>query len=263
MPDDPRSPGSDAAGDAPLRVLIVDDEPIAVAAALQALDGAPGVEIIGTAGDVEAALAAVRAQAPDLILLDVEMPGPNGLDLARRLGGTGPEIVYVTAFQDYAVGAFEVEAVDYVVKPFTPDRLRAAIHRARRRRRRDAIAPPVTEGPPGQGRTYEDWVWAPCRGGQVRVPVNSIEWVEAAGDYVVVHTATQSHLMRSTLNAFAKRLDPARFLRVHRSSVVRLDTVREINRAGNGRISLVLESGSVTPVGDLYQARVEAELIRP
>lgn len=248
LPQDsiPQRPGPE-----PLRAFVVDDEPLAVDRIRQALEGVPGVEVTGWAHDAAAATEALRATAPDLLLLDIEMPGASGLDLARTLGEDGPEVVFVTAFQDHAASAFDLAAVDYVVKPFEPDRLRAAVWRARRRR-----AAPVPPAP----RAFLPCIWAPTRSGLVRVPVCDIEWVEAAGDYVLVHTQTQSHLLRGPLSALAERLDPARIVRTHRSALVQLDAVREVRRTRWGRWNLVLQSGSIVPVGELYQAQLEAAL---
>lgn len=236
-----------------MRILIVDDEPLAVLRIEHALDGFEGVEVVGSAADTRDAAEAVRKLRPDLILLDIEMPGATGLEFAATLVDAGPDVVFVTAFEHYAARAFEVEAVDYLIKPFEDDRLHAAVHRAMRRAAGDKVPSPSAPA-------YDQAVWAPTKTGSVRVPVESLEWVEAAGDYVLLHTAARSHLLRGTLTALGKRLDPAVIPRVHRSAMVRLAAVTEVRRGRWGRVDLVLESGSIVGVGEMYQEDVEMAL---
>ncbi len=238
-----------------MRILIVDDEPLAVLRIEHALAGIKAVEIVGSAADTDEAAEAVRKLRPDLILLDIEMPGATGLEFAATLLDAGPEVVFVTAFEHYAARAFEVEAVDYLIKPFEDDRLHAAVRRAMRRAAGD-------DAPASSAPAYDQAIWAPTKTGSVRVPVESLEWIEAAGDYVLLHTGSRSHILRGTLTALGKRLDPAVIPRVHRSAMVRLASITEVRRGRWGRVDLVLESGSVVGVGEMYQEDVERALSR-
>ena len=243
---------------APLRVFIADDEPLARLMLEQALAAMPDVELVGSAPDGKAAAEALERTHADLLLLDIEMPNLDGVELAAALReGSGPDIVFVTAFDDRALEAIAVEALDYVVKPFTTDRLRAAIERAKRRR--NPPPPPEPTGP-RPASAFDADIWVPGRQGAVRVHVDAIEWVEAAGDYVLLHTSTRSHMLRATVGGIAERLDPAVILRTHRSSMVRIDRVRGIRRTAGRRLLLVLESGVSVAVGDRYRGDVEAAL---
>jgi len=241
-----------------MRILIVDDEPLAILRIEHAVTGFEGVEVVGSASDAVEAADAVRRLNPDLILLDIQMPGATGLEFAATLVDQGPEVIFVTAFENYAAQAFEVEAVDYLIKPFEDDRLHAAFRRALKRR---SALGEVTS-PTSKPARYEAAIWAPTKSGATRVPVESLEWIEAAGDYVLLHTATRSHILRGTLTGLEKRLDPTVVRRVHRSAMARLGAVTEIRRDRWRRLSLVLESGSVVAVGEVYQAEVERILSR-
>lgn len=249
-----------------LRVLLIDDEPLAVARLEVAFRAIPDVEVVGQANDGIAAAQAIAELKPDLVMLDIQMPGMNGLELARALDvSPRPEIVFVTAFERYAPEAFEVEATDFLLKPVEFERLREAVGRALRRRSlRDkadraaeleqTIKTQAPESP------YDNELWAPGRSSLVRVPVSQIEWIEAARDYVLLHTPTRSYILRATMSALAQKLDPAVMLRVHRSAFVRLDAVSEIRRAGAGRLVLCLGSGAEVQVGSVYVSAVQQAL---
>ncbi|MEW5685621.1 MAG: LytTR family DNA-binding domain-containing protein [Pseudomonadota bacterium] len=244
-----------------LKVFIVDDEPVARDTLRAALSGMDDVEVVGESSGGEPAVEAVNAAAPDIAILDVQMPGLDGMELAHRLAGPRrPEIVFLTGFQEYAARAFEVEAVDYLIKPLQPDRLRAAIDRAHRRARARAAVEEVAEIENAAATTYESELWAPDREGYARVRATAIEWVEAAGDYALLHTSLRSHMLRVTLSGLSRRLDPRLVLRVHRSAMVAPRAVRRVTRSRNGRLMLVLESEVTVPVGDVYHDDVVAAL---
>lgn len=241
-----------------MRVLLVDDEPPALDRLAVFFANIPGTTIVGTAADGIEAQAAIERLRPDLVMLDIQMPEMSGLALASTLPfDERPEIVFVTAFEQFAPDAFEVEAADYLLKPVRLDRLRQAVERARRRQagRRAAHQPA-----PAPATGFDDAIWVPLRDGQTRVPVASIEWIEAAGDYAMLHTALRSHLLRTTMSALEKRIDPAELMRVHRSAFVRLARVVEIRRVDKWLLTLVLSDGAEVAVGPNYAKAVTAAL---
>lgn len=255
----------------PLRVLIVDDEPLALERLRVAFEEIDGAELVGSAADGPSALAAIDALSPDLVVLDVQMPGATGIQVASRLDDAQrPEVVFVTAFEHHAPDAFEVEAADYLLKPVRFDRLRQAVERARRRRReRDAAglaAQLETEVDALRAAArpstspYDAEIWVPGRHGLVRVPVESIDWIEAARDYALLHTPAKTWILRITMAAMQGRLDPAVMLRVHRSAFVRKDAVASVARPGKGLISLTLKDGAEVHVGPNYTRAVLAAL---
>ena len=244
-----------------MRILLVDDEPAALERLAALLSQSPDVSVVGTARNGREAAQAIADLHPDLVLLDIQMPEASGLAVAAALPAADrPEIIFVTAFELYAVDAFEVEAADYLLKPVRFDRLRQAIERARRRQsqrvalaRADAaLAAPVDEDPDG--------FWVQVRSGFVRVPLGDIDWIEAAKDYVLLHTATRSHIHRVTMNALERKLNPAELTRVHRSAFVRPARVAEVKRLGKGLISLVLQDGVNVAVGPSYVNTVTERL---
>lgn len=238
-----------------LRVVIADDEPPALERLQALFADMDGVEIAGTARDGREAADRIAAVKPDLVLLDIQMPHMSGLKVAASLPAEDrPEIVFVTAFEHYAPDAFEVEAADYLLKPVRFDRLRQAIDRARRRRAMRAAEARLAAAPEAPAR--EDAIWVDHPRGKVRVDVREIEWIEAAKDYVLLHTPTRSHIHRVTMAALEERLDTAELMRVHRSAFVRLSLVREVERLGKGLIALVLEGGVTVSVGPSYSKAV-------
>ena len=240
-----------------MRVLLVDDEPPALERLEAFFANMPDIEVVGTAANGLEANDKIAALAPDLVMLDIQMPELSGLAVAGALPfDKRPEIVFVTAFEHFAPDAFEVEAADYLLKPVRFDRLRQAVERARRRQagRRAALEPVAVPSP------YDDAIWVPTRTGQIRVPVESIDWIEATGDYAMLHTSLRSYLYRSTMSALAKRLDPGALMRVHRSAFVRLSKVAEVRRDGRWLVTLVLSDGAEVSVGPNYARAVVAAL---
>lgn len=244
-----------------MRILLVDDEPAALERLAALLSQSPDVSVVGTARNGREAAQAIADLHPDLVLLDIQMPEASGLAVAAALPPEDrPEIIFVTAFELYAADAFEVEAADYLLKPVRFDRLRQAIERARRRqsqrtalaRAADALAAPADKDPDG--------FWVQVRTGFVRVPLGDIDWIEAAKDYVLLHTATRSHIHRATMNALERKLNPAELTRVHRSAFVRPARVAEVKRLGKGLISLVLQDGVNVAVGPSYVNAVTERL---
>ena len=244
-----------------LRTLIVDDEPLAVERMQIICAGIPALAVVGTASDGAAALRLVEALAPDLLLLDMTMPELDGLSVARRLSGreNPPAIVFVTAHDSFAVEAFDLDAVDYVLKPVTAERLERAIGRALARR--------------GAGRERgetSDWIaefWVPYRSELLRIAANDVHRIDAERDYVRLHlggagggagVGTRSYLLLQTIAGIEARLDPLRFIRVHRSVILRRDRITGLRHDGLGVWSVELGEAEPVRIGRTYLAKVKA-----
>jgi DNA-binding LytR/AlgR family response regulator len=254
-----------------LRVIAIDDEPLALRRLEWCLQDVPDVALVGKTGHPQRGLELIRTLAPDVVLLDVEMPELSGFELIDALGtlegAPMPEIVFVTAFDHFAVKAFAVSVVDYLLKPVERSRLIEALERARvRRELRDAQARVqelreiidnlrIDRRSDSQKR-YETELWIREGDARVRVPVEMIERLEADGDYVRLHVGQRVRLMRARLGDLAERLDPARFVRVHRSEIVRHDLIVAIRRHESGRTFAVLAGGREVPVSRRYVSRV-------
>lgn len=244
-----------------LRTLLVDDEPLALERLRVFFRDIDGAEVVGTARDGREAAEAIERLKPDLALLDIQMPEQNGLRVAATLPAEErPEIIFVTAFEQYAPDAFEVEAADYLLKPVRFDRLWQAVERAKRRKQlRDLAGRAEAGAAPGPG-AHEDGLWVPTRSGAVFVPVETIDWIEAQRDYVMLHTATRSHILRISMRALEERLDPAQLMRVHRSAFARPANVVEVQRLGRTISALVLKDGAIVQVGPNYSRKVAERL---
>jgi two-component system LytT family response regulator len=230
---------------APVRTVIVDDEPLARRRLRAMLAAEPGVEIVGEAGTGSAAVAVVIETRPDLLLLDIEMPGANGFDVLKQLAGIhAPAVVFVTAHDEHAIRAFDVQALDYVLKPVVEDRLKAAVRRAIARRREqdreNARIPVKTDR------------------GVTLVPAADIHWLEADGDLVVLHAARGKHVLRTTMAEIADRLPGRQFVRVHRSAIVNIDAIQAIQPLFKGDYAIVLKTGATVRSGRTYRAAVQA-----
>lgn len=255
-----------------LRVIAIDDEPLALRRLEWCLEDMPGVALVGKTGDAQRGLEMIRTLAPDVVLLDVEMPELSGFELIDELGALGdipmPEIVFVTAFDHFAVKAFAASVVDYLLKPVERNRLQEALERARvRRELRDAQARvqelrQIIDNLRGDRRNggaqkkYETELWIREGDARVRVPVEMVERFEADGDYVRLHVGQRVRLLRARLGDLAERLDPAQFVRVHRSEIVRHDLISAIRRHDSGRTFAVLSGGREVPVSRRYVSRV-------
>lgn len=272
----------------PLRVLLADDEPLVRRGLRAVLADEPDVDVVGEARDGDEAVRLIRALAPALVFLDVQMPGRDGFAVLDALEpAERPAVVFVTAFDAYAVRAFDVQAVDYVVKPFDDDRLRAALARVRAR-----LAALPASGAPAVGAGLDDAALeallralraasthagtdaAPPaylqrllvreRDRTVVVPVDTVDWLEADDNYVRVHTRHPglrgTPLLRETLTRLAAALDPRAFARVHRSALVRLAVVQALEPLVNGEQSVVLRDGTRLTLGRTHRAEFEARL---
>ena len=241
----------------PLRTLIVDDEPLAVERLQILAARIPALHVVGTASDGAQALRLAEALAPDLLLLDMTMPEIDGLAVARQLaaGASRPVVIFVTAHDQFAVEAFDCDAVDYVLKPVAQDRLTRAVERALARRTSDAPAAPPAEVEPG------DWLeefWVPHRSELIRLAAADIDRIDAERDYVRLHVTDRSYLMLHTIQGLEDRLDPARFIRLHRSTIVRRDRIAGLRHVGLGVWSAELADGSALRIGRTYLPRAKA-----
>ena len=246
-----------------IRTVIADDEPLALERLSFLLGDIAGVEVVGTASNGNEAAERIEALSPDLVFLDIQMPEQNGLRVAGNLATEEerPEIIFVTAFEHYAADAFEVDAADYLLKPVRFDRLWQAIERAKRRKylrelakREETAADAATE----PKSPHDDGIWVNTRRGAVFVPISTIDWIEAQRDYVMLHTATRSHIIRMSMRALEEKLDPGELMRVHRSAFARPSNVVEVQRHGRAISALVLRDGAIVQVGPNY-SKVVAE----
>lgn len=242
-----------------MRVVIVDDEPPARAVMRDLLARRRDIEICGEADDGASAIAAITALRPDLVLLDVQLPDRDGFAVLSKLPReVTPAVVFVTAYDDFAVRAFEVHALDYLVKPFTDARFAVALERALRR------GPAPVElarelGEPGIAPPGHFLVRVGRR--SLLIGFDEVDWIEADRYYATLHVGNTTHLVREPITALAARLEPRRFIRIHRSTIVNFGRVREVVRPNDARTELVLRDGTRLPVSR-SRRRAVAELLR-
>lgn len=270
--------------DAPIRVLIVDDEPLARRGVRLLLEEDPEVEIVGECAHGDAAVDAIQRLAPDLLFLDVQMPGMDGFQVLRALppDALPSAVVLVTAYDRYALQAFDAHALDYILKPWDDERFRVALRRAKARiqgerlgdlgrrlaalleevghRGRTAAAPPPTPPAPEAARPRPTRLAVRERGRVVFLPVEEIDWIEAADYYVRLHVGSRTHLLRESMRALERTLDPGRFFRVHRSAIVNLERVKELQPWFHGQYLVVLEDGTQLKLSRRRRERLQAIL---
>ncbi len=254
-----------------IRTIIVDDEKLAIQGLQLRLDKYPDVEIIDTCANGREAIRKIKTEKPDLVFLDIQMPGFDGFSVVKGVMEIEPPlIVFVTAYQEHAVRAFEANAVNYLMKPVDEDKLADTMERVRTRlSEKNAaeeaeklksvlaeVAPDAIEAMPDEpehAARYEKLINIKDRGQIFRVDVDSIERIEAAGDYMCIYTADNSLILRETMKDLERRLDPRVFQRVHRSWIVNLNQVRQVKPHTNGECFLVLESGADVKVSRSYR----------
>lgn len=253
---------------AELRVVIVDDEPLVRRGLHRVLGGEPAVRIVGEARNGREALELIERLHPDLLFLDVQMPEIDGLGVVAALDpATAPAIIFVTAFDQYAIEAFNVHAVDYLLKPFDDERCRTALLRARERL--------ASRGPAGlderlaallqatrPAKSAPDRIAVRQQGRTIFVPVAEIDWIEAADNYARLHTRDGTFLVRETIKQLAVELDPA-FVRIHRSTLVKLDQIREVRPQADGDHTVVLASGARLTLARSWRETFEGKVGRP
>ncbi len=252
-----------------IRTIIVDDEPAARRGVRLLLERDRAVEIVGEAATGAEAAELIRREKPDLAFLDVQMPGSDGFEALRQVdSATAPTVVFVTAYDEYALRAFEVHAIDYLLKPYDDARFGAALQRAKeevRRRQTDTVnvrltqlldyiqtsggATHQTPEPPG------DRILLKSSGEIFFLKAEEIDWIEAEGDYMKFHVAGRAHLMRETMARLEARLDPQRFIRIHRSTIVNIDRLRKLSPSFAGEYAVVLNDGTKLKLSRGYHER--------
>jgi len=234
-----------------LRALIADDEPLAIERMQVLCAELPGITVVGTASDGEAALRLAEKLAPEVMLLDMTMPGMDGLAVARRLSkfDNPPAVIFVTAHEDFAVEAFDLEAVDYVLKPVAADRLERAIERALARRERNGSAP---------SRQWLSEFWVPHRSELLRIEANSVQRIDAERDYVRLFAGDRTYLLLQTIAGLEEKLDPQQFIRIHRSTILRRDFILGLRHEGLGVWAAELGDGEILRIGRTYLRKVKA-----
>jgi two-component system LytT family response regulator len=251
-----------------IRVLIVDDEPVARRRIRRLLREERDVEIVGEAGDGTSALATIRSLAPDLVFLDVQMPEMDGFDVVQALGAERmPVCIFVTAFDRYALRAFDVHALDYLLKPIDSPRLQRAVERARTRiaeRRGARLDPGVLAllKDLSAGRRFLTRFPVKTGGRLLVIELADVDWISAADNYVTLHVGGQQYLARETMNRLERELDPAHFVRIHRSTIVPIDRIKELVSDFHGDFAVTLKDGTCVTLSRNYRAKVEQALGR-
>ncbi len=254
---------------AELTAIIVDDEPVArdlLRSMLATVEGGGGIHVVAECRDASEAIRAIREHAPDVVFLDVEMPGGDGFGVIEAVGAASmPAVVFVTAYDHYAIRAFEVVATDYLLKPFDEERLENTLARLVSRLRQ-----------PDEGeerrilhlleelrthRRYPTRLAVEVGDHRIFLPTERIDWIEAKGKHSLVHAREKTYVVREGLTALTERLDPAEFIRIHRSSTVRIDRIREMHRWFRGNYHFVLADGTELDSGSTYRKAIEETLL--
>lgn len=263
-----------------IRTLIVDDEPLAREGLQTLLDQDAEIEVVGTCADGQSALEAIRARSPDLVFLDIQMPKRDGFGvLAELKPAERPIVVFATAYDQHAIKAFEVCAIDYLLKPFSDARFATALRRAKEEVRKAQTSnlshqveqllehvrdldgkrgPAAVEAPPAPGPDYADRIVLKADGALHFIKTRDVIWIEAQGDFVKVQTQGKTQLVRETLQSMEHKLDAAKFLRIHRSFLVNLEHVRKVEVALYGDYVVFMSDGSKLRLSRNYRSKLKA-----
>ena len=246
-----------------IRVAIVDDEPLAIERMRRLLAGERDIQIVAECTNGAEAVAAIRSQAPDLVFLDVQMPGLDGFGVVEQVGPASmPATIFATAFDEHALLAFDSSALDYLLKPFDPDRFARALERARRFLRlqnREELEAKLTSmlGGTNRARRYLDRFLVRYGRRIVFVDTAEVDRIEADGNYAAIHVGTQVHLLREALSRLEEQLDPAAFVRIHRSHIVAVDRVHQLESVFQGEYVVTLKDGTRITSSRTYRERLE------
>lgn len=248
-----------------MKVLIVDDEPLARRGVRVCLQKATDAEVVGECASGQEALRDIARLRPDLVFLDIQMPGMSGLEVARQLDASiAPLIIFLTAYDEFALNAFAVHAIDYVLKPIHDGRF-AEVLQAARQRFQDKQARTMMAGikrllgdkvDSATTLGYIDRIAAKTGNKTVYIPVDQIDWIEAAGDYVALHVGSRTHLVRETLDRLERQMNPFHFLRIHRSTIVARKQIRQLRTLPSRDASVVLVDGTELRASRRYRARI-------
>ena len=256
-----------------IRTLVVDDEPVARARVLSLLRAESDIEVVGECSNGPQAVSVIEATAPDLVFLDVQMPQMDGFALARTLGADMPAVVFVTAYDEYALAAFEIHALDYLLKPFSAERFKSALTHARQHLARkqatagralptrlpDAAA--QEQAKPGvAGNARRDRLVIKSSGRIYFVRIQDIDWCEASGNYVRLHIGQQTHLVRGTMSHLESQLDPGQFVRIHRSAIVNVERIQELRSSFNGEYQITLTDKTRLTLSRGYRDGLQSRL---
>jgi two-component system, LytTR family, response regulator len=255
-----------------IRTLIVDDEPTARRGVRLMLANDRMIEVVGEAANGFEAVELIRREQPDLVFLDVQMPGCDGFQVLEKIGrASAPAVIFVTAYDEHALQAFEVNAVDYLLKPYDDERFNSAVARGKEAVRRRSVEADnsrlnqlmeflqsrmgvqIPVEPPEESR---DRILIKSSGDIYFLKAEEIDWIEAEGDYMKFHAAGRSHLMRETMARLETRLDPKRFIRIHRSTIVNIDRLRKLSPSFAGEYAVILEDGTKLKLSRGYHDRI-------
>jgi two-component system LytT family response regulator len=251
----------------PIRTLIVDDEPLAREKLRVFLENEPDIEVVGESRDGKEALLAIDSLRPDLVFLDIQMPELGGFEVVENIERDSlPQIIFVTAYDQYALKAFEVHALDYLLKPYDRERLQVALDKARREQDRKQLGDMhkqllgLIADLDKQRAQFPDRLVVKTSGRVVFVKVDDIDWVDAAGNYVKLHAGGDSYLLRETMSRLEERLDPKKFLRIHRSTIVNIERIKELQQQFHGDYLVILKSGQRLTLSRSYRDRIQGLL---
>jgi two-component system LytT family response regulator len=251
-----------------IHAILADDEVLARQKLRQLLRDEPEIEIVGEGASASETIDLVRATGPELLFLDIRMPGMDGFDIIDKLSTGGdcamPRIIFTTAYDCYALRAFEIHAVDYLLKPFTSERLHSAVQRAREQiyATKQNAGHNSSNSRSANASSYTTRIVFKSRGRILFLPVSDIRWIGAEENYVRICTEAEKHLLRETMSHLEEKLDPQVFLRVHRSAIVNLQYLKEVRTEPNGEFTVVLVNGQKIAMSRSYHARISEWLAR-